>query len=72
MLIIRLALITSTLTLSACAQPPKFLANFYDAQDRCQNYYKVENYKSPDYCGASSGRAYIYNNGSVRQGYIKK
>lgn len=71
MWIMRLALIASTLTLSACATPPQWLANHYNASDPCQNYRQRANWQPPNWCGASAGRTYIYNNNGVRQGYIK-
>ena len=71
MWIIRLALITSTLTLSACATPPQWLANHYNRQDPCQNYYNRADYRMPNWCGAGSGRTLIYNNAGQRQGYIR-
>jgi hypothetical protein len=65
-------------TLTGCGgMPPKFLADFYDGQDPCQLQnirgatldQKVAN--MPSFCGASSGRKYIYNNQGARMGYIK-
>ena len=54
-------LITLTLIilLAGCATPPRWLANMYDSNDPCQNYYKVSNYQYPNWCGASSGQKYI-------------
>ena len=52
-----LILLTSLLT--ACATPPQFLANMYDSNDRCQNYYKRADYQQPSYCGAGSGSKYV-------------
>jgi starvation-inducible outer membrane lipoprotein len=54
------------LCLTGCATPPSWLASMYDSNDRCQNYYKVENYKYPDWCGAGSGARLVtrdYNTG---------
>jgi hypothetical protein len=56
---------------------PLLLARFYDSQDPCQLQNirgttldeKVAN--MPSWCGASSGRKYIYNNQGARMGYIK-
>jgi hypothetical protein len=56
-------------TVAGCAQPPKFLAEFYDRQDPCQLRNNGGNF--PDFCGASSGRKYIYNNQGAKVGYIK-
>lgn len=65
-------------TLAGCAgNPPKFLADFYDAQDPCQLQNirgstldeKVQN--MPSFCGASGKRTYIYNNTGARVGYTK-
>ena len=65
-------------TLTGCAgNPPKFLADFYDAQDPCQLQnirgttldQKVQN--MPSWCGSSGKRTYIYNNQGARLGYIK-
>ena len=65
-------------TLTGCAgTPPKFLADFYDSQDPCQLQNirgttldeKVAN--MPSWCGASSGRKYIYNNQGRQVGYTK-
>jgi starvation-inducible outer membrane lipoprotein len=71
MLITRLLLVASTLTLSACATPPQWLANHYNRQDPCQNYHNRADYQMPNWCGASSGRTLIYNNQGQRQGYIR-
>jgi starvation-inducible outer membrane lipoprotein len=71
MWITRLLLVASTLTLSACSTPPQWLANHYNRQDPCQNYHNRQNYQYPEWCGASAGRTYIYNNRGVRQGYVK-
>jgi hypothetical protein len=65
-------------TLTGCAgTPPKFLADFYDAQDPCQLQnirgatldQKVAN--MPSFCGASRGRTYVYDNRGNKVGYIK-
>ena len=64
--------------LTGCGgMPPKFLADFYDAQDPCQLQNirgstldeKVKN--MPSFCGASKGRTYIYDNRGKPLGYIK-
>jgi hypothetical protein len=71
------ALLLSLALVGCAGQPPKFLADFYDAQDPCQ----LQNIRGatlddkaknmPSWCGASSGRKYIYNNQGARMGYIK-
>lgn len=50
------------LSLSACATPPQWLANHYNSQDPCQNYYNVPNYQYPEWCGASNARMRLYDN----------
>jgi starvation-inducible outer membrane lipoprotein len=55
-----------SVVLTGCASPPTWLANYYNSQDKCQNYYQVPNYQYPNYCGASKGTVYItrdYNSG---------
>lgn len=74
------AVITAIL-LTGCATPPQWLANHYDRNDACQTgqFSQAERlrlgrpvgYQMPSWCGASSGRVYIYNNANVQQGYIK-
>lgn len=54
----KFVIVALTLILTGCATPPQWLADMYDSNDRCQNYYKVPNYQSPSYCGAGGGRAY--------------
>ena len=71
MWITRSLLIASTLTLSACATPPQWLANHYNANDPCQNYRQRANWNPPEWCGASSGRTYIYNTQGRVTGYVK-
>ena len=49
-------IIAMTLMLTACAEPPKFLANSYDRNDPCQSRAELnrpKDYKIPDFCGAS-------------------
>jgi hypothetical protein len=58
------------INLSGCAG----IARMYDMADDCQTRPELnrpQGYKAPDWCGASSGRTYIYNNQSQRIGYIK-
>lgn len=66
-----LVVITLAAAVSACAQPPKFLAYMYDSADRCQSQGQA-NYQYPAWCGASAGRTYIYTPGNIRVGYTAK
>ena len=45
--------------LSGCATPPQWLANMYDSNDACQNYYNKPNYQYPEWCGANKGNRYV-------------
>jgi len=45
--------------LTGCATPPAFLANMYDSNDPCQNYYRVKDFKQPSWCGGGSGKRYV-------------
>lgn len=77
----KISLLVLVLLLTGCATPPQWLANTYDRNDPCQTgqFSEAERlrlgravgYQMPSWCGASSGRVYIYNNGNVQQGYIK-
>lgn len=48
----KLIIIALSLGLTACATPPRFLAELYDSNDKCQRQVK------PDWCG-SSGPTYV-------------
>ena len=67
----RYAIILS-ITLTGCASPPQWMANYYDRQDPCQNHAKVDAYIPPSFCGASANRAYIYAPNGAKIGYIKR
>lgn len=54
----KLALILTVL-LTGCAQPPRLLADMYNRNDLCQNYYNQANYQYPQWCGAGSGAKYV-------------
>jgi starvation-inducible outer membrane lipoprotein len=54
------------LTLVGCATPPKWLAAHYNNQDPCQRDPYLQ------YCGASNGRAIIYDINNARIGHIQK
>jgi hypothetical protein len=59
-----------TINLTGCG----VIAKIYDRADDCQTRPELnrpQGYKAPDWCGASAGRTYIYNNQSQRIGYIK-
>lgn len=46
----------------------------YDRADPCQMRAELgrpEGYQRPSFCGAGSGRTYIYNNSNQRIGYVK-
>jgi hypothetical protein len=61
-------------TLTGCAQPPKWLANYYDQRDPCQTRSELnrpEGYQMPNWCGAGGNRTVIYNNQGAKIGYIK-
>ena len=49
------------LSLTACATPPRFLANAMNAQDQCQSYGKGPNYKRPDWCWRGNSTAVVVN-----------
>ena len=51
-------LVVLALTLTGCAQPPRWLANMYDNNDPCQSK-GVANYQYPSFCGASAGTSYV-------------
>lgn len=78
----KLLALIAVINLVGCAGPMQFLANTYDRNDPCQTgqFDEAERkrlgrpvgYQPPSWCGASNGRTYIYNNGGVQQGYIKK
>lgn len=60
-----------TALLTGCATPPYWLAEMFDANDPCQQRNYVD--KQPNWCGASSGRTYIYKGqGGAPIGYISK
>ena len=65
-----LTLTLMVISLQGCAG----FARMYDLADDCQNRPELNRpigYKIPDWCGASKGRTYIYNNQNQRIGYIK-
>ena len=37
-------------SLSGCATPPRFIANYYNSQDPCQSYGKPQGWQRPDWC----------------------
>lgn len=51
-------LIMAVVLLSGCATPPRWLANMYDANDHCQNFYNRPDYVQPNYCGGGSSKTY--------------
>ena len=63
------AVIGFTAVLTGCAQPPKFLADYYNSKDPCQSQNNGGVY--PSFCGASSGRTTIYNQQNKPIGYVK-
>ena len=66
----KILILLVAVALTGCAgNPPKFLAEFYDRQDPCQLRNNGGNF--PDFCGASGGRKYIYNNQGRQVGYTK-
>lgn len=46
------------LSTTACATPPRFLAEMYDNNDPCQSKGQA-NYQYPSFCGASNGTRYV-------------
>jgi len=42
----------SALTLTACATPPQFVSDYFNAQDPCQTQNKPAGYQQPGFCGA--------------------
>lgn len=55
----KLIILALVVNLVGCATPPRFLAEMYDSNDPCQNYYNKPNYQYPSFCGAGSGKAYV-------------
>lgn len=51
----RYIILLLTLALTACAQPPKFLADMYNNNDRCQQTHLIKTGQYPQWCGAGSG-----------------
>lgn len=45
-------IVASTLLISGCATPPRWLADHYNSQDPCQARGRV-NYSLPNFCGAA-------------------
>lgn len=71
---IKFILILIAVLLTGCATPPQFLAEMYDRNDPCQTRAELgrpAGYQRPDWCGAASGRRYIYNNQNQRIGYVR-
>lgn len=78
----KIILALAIVLLTGCSGPMQFLANTYDRNDPCQTgqFNEAERqrlgrpvgYQQPSWCGASNNRVYIYNNGNVQQGYIKR
>jgi hypothetical protein len=70
-------------TLTGCATPPAFLANYYDRRDPCQSQefskfdgtrLKPQGYSHqhmPAWCGAAQGRTRIMNTHGQTLGYIR-
>lgn len=56
------ALMALTILLTGCTSTgaPLLLAKLYNNADDCQRTELIEQGKYPRYCGASSGRNYIY------------
>lgn len=67
----KLFLVSICLLFTACATPPAWLANHFDRNDPCQNFYRDPNYRTPDFCGASGNRISIYDNRGNRIGYAR-
>ena len=66
----KIVILLAAVLLTGCAgKPPMFLAEFYDRQDPCQ--IRNNGGRFPDFCGASAGRTYIYDNRGRPVGYIK-
>lgn len=55
----KILIVLMILVLTGCATPPRFLANMYDSNDPCQNYYNKANYQYPNWCGANNGKTYM-------------
>lgn len=55
----KILLMAICLTLTACAQPPKFLAAMYNNNDPCQRVELIKTGQYPSFCGASSGKTYV-------------
>ena len=54
------------LNLVACAQPPKFVSNYFNGNDPCQSYGKREGYTKPNWCGASGPTYSVTTGGQTR------
>ena len=67
----RFIIIFAVLGLTGCATPPQWLANYYDSQDPCQNYYKVPNYQYPSFCGAGKGARIIQSRTNSNGVYVR-
>lgn len=47
------------LNLTACATPPRFLAQMYDNNDPCQQTHLIKTGQYPNWCGSGSGTRYV-------------
>jgi len=66
----RTLILISLVLLTGCSS----IATMYDRADPCQMRAELgrpPGYERPSYCGAGSGRTYIYNNSNQRIGYVK-
>jgi len=69
----KLFILAFAITLSGCGTygEPLILAQWYDSRDSCQKQ-NWRNGAPPNFCGATSGRTYIYPKNGAPIGYIGK
>lgn len=60
-----MVLILISVVLTACATPPQWVSDYFNAQDPCQKT------QTPGYCGAGNNRIWVYNTNNQRAGYIR-
>jgi hypothetical protein len=58
------------INLVGCATPPRFVSNYFNANDPCQYAGKREGYQLPNWCGASTGKVVNVQQGLNRNNYI--
>ena len=65
----KILILLVAVVLTGCAAPFEMYAHYLNSQDPCQRQNNGGNY--PSFCGAGSGKTYIYNNQGAKVGYVK-